>query len=85
MFGSHIFFFEDNIQRLSFYFGDLDLQCSAPEAGFPSCEIEKDSFRDSQGKQIRTEDEKSLESKVLKQKVTWSCSCLCRRGFLNYL
>ena len=36
------------------YFGGLavDLQYRAPEMGFPSCEINKENFRDSQGKQI---------------------------------
>ena len=33
-----------------------------------SREIEKDNFRDCQGKQIRTESEESFEYKVLKQK-----------------
>ena len=33
--------------------------------GFPSFEIEKDNFRDSQGRQIRTEDKESFDSKVL--------------------
>ena len=46
----------------------LDLQCRAPEIGLPNCEIEKDNFRASQGKQIRTEDKESFESKILKQK-----------------
>ena len=39
-----------------------------PEIGFPSCEIEKDNFRDSQGKHIRTKNKESFESKVFKQK-----------------
>ena len=38
-----------------------------PEIGFPSCEIEKENFRDSQGKQIWTKDMESFESKVMKQ------------------
>ena len=36
--------------------------------GFPSCEIEKDSFRVSQGKKIRTKNKESFDSKVSKQK-----------------
>ena len=35
---------------------------------FPSSEIEKDYFRVSQAKQIRTKNKESFESKVLKQK-----------------
>ena len=35
---------------------------------FQSCEIEGDNFRASQGKQIRTKNKESFESKVLKQK-----------------
>ena len=38
------------------------------EIGFPSCEIEKDNVRDSQQKQIQTENKESFESKVLKLK-----------------
>ena len=64
-----IFFsLKTNIQKTEFYFRCLDLQYRTPEIGFPSCEIEKDNFRVSQGKQIRTEDKESFESKVLKQK-----------------
>ena len=51
-----------------FDFGGLDLQYRTPEIGFQSCEIEKDNFRDSQGKQNRTKNKESFESKVLKQK-----------------
>ena len=54
-----------NIQN---YFGRLDLHHRTPEIGFPSCENEKDNFKDSQRKQIRTENNESFESKVLKQK-----------------
>ena len=43
-----------------FYFGDLDLRYRAPEMEFPSFEIEKDCFRDSQGKQIRKENKKNF-------------------------
>ena len=57
-----------NIQKTGFHFRGLDLQYRTPEIGFPSCEIEKDNFRDSQGKQIGTENKKSFESKVLKKK-----------------
>ena len=39
-----------NIQKSEFYFGGLDLQCRRIEIGFLSCKIEKDNFRDSQGK-----------------------------------
>ena len=35
--------------------------------GVPSCEIENENFRVSQGKQIRMENKESFESKVLKQ------------------
>ena len=45
-------FFDDNIKK---DFGHLDLLYRAPDIGLPSCEIEKDNFRDSQGKQIPTE------------------------------
>ena len=58
-------FFEDKHSKvLSFTsdFGGLDLQYKTPEIGFPSCEIEKDNFRDSQGKHIRTENKESFES-----------------------
>ena len=51
-----------------FNFGGLDLQYRTPEIEFPSCEIEKENLRDSQGKQIRTQNKESFESKVLKQK-----------------
>ena len=33
-----------------------------PKTIFPGCEIEKDNFRDSQGKQIRTENKEAFES-----------------------
>ena len=55
-------------KNTEFYFGVLDLQYRTPEIGFPGCEIEKDNFSDSQGKQIRTENKESFGSKVLKQK-----------------
>ena len=51
-----------------FYFTGLDQQYRTPEMEFLSCEIEKDNFNFSQGKQIRTKNKESLESKVLKQK-----------------
>ena len=51
-----------------FYYTGLGQQCRTPEMEFPSCEIEKDIFRVSQGKQIRTNNKESFESKVLKQK-----------------
>ena len=51
-----------------FYFTDLDQQYRTPEMEFPSCEIEKDIFRVSQGKKIRTKNKESFESKALKQK-----------------
>ena len=35
---------------------------------FPSCEIEEDNLRVSHGKQIRTKNKESFESKVLKHK-----------------
>ena len=35
---------------------------------FSSCEIEKDNFKVSQGKRIRTKNKESFESKVLKQR-----------------
>ena len=44
------------------------MQYRTQEIGFPSCEIKKDNFRDSQGKQIRTKNKEAFESKVLKQK-----------------
>ena len=36
--------------------------------GFPSCENEKDNFKVSQGRKIRTKNKESFESNVLKQK-----------------
>ena len=62
------FSFKANIQKTEFYFRALDQQYRTPEMEYPSREIEKNNFRDSQGKQIRTEDKESFESKVLKQK-----------------
>ena len=53
--------------------------------GCPGCEIEKDNFRNSQGKEIRTENKESFESKVLKQRQHCVCSCHCRRGFVYSL
>ena len=64
-----------------FYFAGLDLQYRTPEIGFPSFEIGKDNFRVSQGKEIRTKNKESLESKILKQKQ----HCRCRRRFVNWL
>ena len=50
------------------YFASLDLQYRTPEKWFPSCEIEEDNLRVSHGKQLRTKNNESVESKVLKQK-----------------
>ena len=61
-----IFPLKTNIKTIEFYFRGLDLQCRTPETGFPCCEIEKDNFRDSHGKQVRAENKESFESKVLK-------------------
>ena len=36
--------------------------------GFPSCESEKDNFKVSQGRKLRTKNKESFESNVLKQK-----------------
>ena len=49
------------LQNLSF------LQYRMPQVEFASCEIEKENFRDSQGKRIRTENNDSFESKSMKQ------------------
>ena len=51
-----------------FYFGGLDLQYRTPEMSFPSCETEKDNFKVSQGRKIRTKNKEFFKSKVLKQK-----------------
>ena len=65
---NHIFFFEDRYsEKTEFYFRGLDLQYRTPEIGLSSCEIEKDNFRDSQGKQIRTESKESFECTLLRQ------------------
>ena len=56
------------IKKTEFYFAHLDMLYRTPEIGFPSCEIEKENFRDSQGNRIRTENKESFESKGLKQK-----------------
>ena len=45
----------------------LDQQYRTPEMQFPSCEIETDNFKVSQGKQLRTKNKESFESKVLKK------------------
>ena len=66
--GNHIFSLKTNQTDIQKDFGGLDLQCKTPEIGPPSCEIEEDNFIDSRGKQIRTENKESLESKVLNQK-----------------
>ena len=79
------FLFTTNIyKKIEFYFGGPDLQHRMPEKEDPSCEIEKDNFRVSQGTQLRTNNKGSFESKVLKQ-ATLRCSCRCRRGFVNSL
>ena len=39
------------------------MQYRMPEVGFPSCELKKDNFRDSQGQQIRIENKEPFESK----------------------
>ena len=39
------------------------MQYRIPKIGFPSCENDKDNFRDSQGKQIQTENKESLNLK----------------------
>ena len=51
-----------------FHFEDPDLKNSTLEARFPSCAIEKDNFIDSQGKQIRKENNESFQIKVRKQR-----------------
>ena len=51
-----------------FQFEDPDLKSSMLEIGFPSCAMEKDSFTDSQGKQIRTENKKSFQAEFQKQR-----------------
>ena len=53
-------------KTIEFYFGGLDLQYRTPGIGFPSCEVGKDNFRDSHGKQIRTKTKNLLNLKVLK-------------------
>ena len=65
---NHIFLGRQTFKKNEFYFGGLDLQYRTPEIGLPSCEIEKDHFKDSQGKRIQAENKESFESKVLKQK-----------------
>ena len=56
-----------------FHFEDPDLKNSTLEIGFPSCAIEKDNFIDTQGKQIRTENKKSFQSEVQKQREHLCC------------
>ena len=58
-----------------FHFEDLDLRNSKSETGFPSCAIEKDNFIDSQGKQVHTENKKSFQAEVRKQRVILRCRC----------
>ena len=75
-----IFFpLKTNIQKTEFYFGGPDLQYRTPKIGCPSYGIEKDNFRDSQGKQIRTENKESFE----KQHCVAVAIAVCRRGFVN--
>ena len=57
-----------NIEKNRVYFGGLDLEYRTPEIVFPKCEIEKDNFKHSQGKETGTENKESFDSKVLKQK-----------------
>ena len=54
---------------------DADLKNSTLEIVFPSCEIEKDNFVDSQGKQLRTENKESFQVEVRKQRVHLCCRC----------
>ena len=54
-------------KKAKFYFKCRALHYRMLVMEFPSCEIEKNNLRDSQGKQIRTENKDSFESKVLKQ------------------
>ena len=61
------FSLKKTFKKTKFYFGGLDPQYRTPDIGFPSCKIENDNFRDSQGKEIHTKNKESFESKVLKQ------------------
>ena len=61
-----------------FHAKDQDLKNSALEIGFPSCAIEKDSFIDSQGKQMCMENKESFQALVQKQQAHLFCSCSCR-------
>ena len=83
---NHISFLEDKLSKTEFYFRGLDLQHRTPERGFLSCESEKNKFKDSQGKQTRTENKASFESKILIQKQHCaSVAVNCRRGFVDSL
>ena len=44
------------------------MQYRTPKLRFPSCEIDKDNFRDSEWKQIRADHKESFEYEVLKRK-----------------
>ena len=61
-----IFFLRrQKFKKIEFYSGGLDLQYKTPEMAFPSCEIQKDNFKVSQGKQTRTKNKESLKLKIL--------------------
>ena len=50
-----LFPLKTNIKKAELYFTGLDLLYGTPDIGFPSCEIEKENFSDSQEKQSRIE------------------------------
>ena len=55
-----------------FHFKDPDVKNSTLRIGFPNCAIEKDNFIDSQGKQIRTENKESFQSRSSETKGTFA-------------
>ena len=63
----------------------LGLQCRTLEIEFRSCEIKKDNYRDSRGKEIRAKTKNLLNSLNSEANAILRCSYCCRRGFVNLL
>ena len=60
---NHFLLFEDKIQNERVLLQRPRPAVQNARKGFPSCEIEKDHFTDSQGKQIRIENKEPLNQK----------------------
>ena len=62
------------------HFENPDLKNIMLEIGFPRCAVEKDSFIESRGKQIRMENKESFQAEARKQQAHLCCRCIRRPG-----